>query len=256
MPDLLALLQVDLPSDVRTNVMIILRWVHFAAGIAWIGLLYFFNLVNVPFMKGLDAGTRSRIYAPLMSRALWWFRWGSVVTVLAGFGYWNMIVAADARNAVASGIADASGGRAIWSFILIWTLAFMVEMGVMMSPAESLRRGPVLAVIIGVVIFLAAWVFVSINSHGWESNRLLSIGIGGGIGWFMMLNVWGLIWRMQKRMIGWMEANALQGTPLPEKAASYARLTFLASRVNFVLSFPMLFFMGAASHYPMFGNVG
>jgi hypothetical protein len=33
-----------------------------------------------------------------------------------------------------------------------------------------------------------------------------------------------------------------------------ARLTFLASRLNFALSFPMLFFMGAASHYPMFGK--
>jgi len=36
--------------------------------------------------------------------------------------------------------------------------------------------------------------------------------------------------------------------------ARFARLTFLASRLNFVLSFPMLFFMGAASHYPMFGK--
>jgi hypothetical protein len=30
------------------------------------------------------------------------------------------------------------------------------------------------------------------NEHGWESNRLLSIGIGGGLGWIMMLNVWGI----------------------------------------------------------------
>ena len=108
--------------------------------------------------------------------------------------------------------------------------------------------------VMAVVVFAAGWVFVSLNSHGWESNRLLCIGVGGGIGWFMMFNVWGLIWRMQKRMIGWMEQNALNGTPLPEKAADFARLTFLASRVNFWLSFPMLFFMGAASHYPRFGS--
>jgi uncharacterized membrane protein len=81
---------------------------------------------------------------------------------------------------------------------------------------------------------------------------LLSIGVGGGIGWFMMFNVWGLAWRMQKRMIGWMEQNALNGAPLPEKAAHFARLTFLTLRLNFWLSFPMLFFMGAASHYTMF----
>jgi len=36
---------------------IILRWLHFVAGITWIGLLYFFNLVNVPLQKGLDAET-------------------------------------------------------------------------------------------------------------------------------------------------------------------------------------------------------
>ncbi|MGE0407316.1 MAG: urate hydroxylase PuuD [Candidatus Korobacteraceae bacterium] len=255
MPEPVALLlQIEMPQDIRTNIMMAFRWVHFLAGIAWVGLLYFFNLVNVPFMKGLEASTRSRIYGPLMSRALWWFRWGSVATVFAGFGYWNMIVASDARSAVALGV-DASGGRAIWSFLLIWTLAFMVEMGIMMSPLEALRKGPVLGVITAVVIFGAAWIWVSMNSHGWESNRLLSIGVGGGIGWFMMFNVWGLIWRMQKRMIGWMEQNTLNGTALPEKAAQYARLTFLASRVNFWLSFPMLFFMGAASHYPMFGGI-
>jgi uncharacterized membrane protein len=250
MPILMAMLQIDLPADVRTNIMMLLRWVHLAAGILWIGLLYFFNLVNVPFQKGLEPSTRSRVYGPLMGRALWWFRWSSVVTVLAGFGYWNMIVAADARN------AGASGGRAIWSFLVIWTLAFMIEMAVMMAPAEGLRKGPVLGIIVSVVVLAASWAFVCVNSHGWESNRLLAIGIGGGMGWFMMFNVWGLIWRMQKRMLGWMEQNAAQGTPMPEQAAKFARLTFLASRVNFVLSFPMLFFMGAASHYPMFGNIG
>jgi uncharacterized membrane protein len=61
---------------------------------------------------------------------------------------------------------------------------------------------------------------------------------------------------MQKRMIRWTEQSAASGTPPPAQAASYARLTFLASRVNFVLSFPMLFFMAAASHYPMFNALG
>jgi uncharacterized membrane protein len=240
------LLQIDFPQDIRMNIMMVLRWIHFVAGITWVGLLYFFNLVNLPFLQGLESSTRSRIYGPLMSRALWWFRWGSVATVLAGFGYWNMIVAADAGN------AGVSGGRAMWSFIVIWTAAFLVEMGMLMSPAAVLRKGPVLGVVMAIVIFVAGWLFVAMNSHGWESNRLLSIGVGGGIGWFMMFNVWGLVWRMQKRMIGWMEQNALNGTPLPEKAAHFARLTFLASRLNFWLSFPMLFFMGAASHYPLF----
>jgi uncharacterized membrane protein len=226
--------------------MMLLRWFHFLAGITWIGLLYFFYLVNFPFLQGLEGSTRSRIYGPLMSRAMWWFRWAAVVTVVAGFGYWNIIVAADAGN------AGVTGGRAIWSFIVIWTLAFMIEMGMLMSPVEALRKGWVLGISVAIVVFLAAWAFVHVNTHGWESNRLLSIGVGGGIGWFMMFNVWGLVWRMQKRTIHWMEQNALNGAPLPQKAAQFARVTSLTTKLNFWLSFPMLFFMGAASHYPIF----
>jgi len=244
----MALLQAHFPTDGPTNAMIVMRWIHFVAGITWIGLLYFFNLVNIPLLNELDASTRSRVFAPLMSRAMWWFRWCSVVTVLVGFGYWQMIVSADAHN------AGMSGHRAIYSFFIIWTLAFVIEMGVLMSPAEALRKGPVFAVIMTVVIVAAAWAFVCINSHGWESNRLLSIGIGGGIGWVMMFNVWGLVWRMQKRLIQWTRDNQANGTPMPAKAAQFSRLTLLATRLSFWLSFPLLFFMGAASHYPMFGK--
>jgi uncharacterized membrane protein len=104
------------------------------------------------------------------------------------------------------------------------------------------------------VVVAAAWLFLSINDHGWESNRLLSIGIGGGIGWVMMLNVWGVIWRIQKRLIAWTKDNAENGTPIPEQAKRMARMVFLTSRANAYLSIPLLFFMGAASHYPMFGK--
>jgi uncharacterized membrane protein len=235
------------PSDAASTVPIVMRWIHFVAGIIWIGLLYFFNLVNAPLMKELDGGTKSRVFPALMSRAMWWFRWSSVVTVFVGFGYWNMIVAADARN------GGASGGRAIWSFLAIWTLAAIVEIGIVMSPAEPLKNGPALGIIVAVLIAISSYVYVILNSHGWESNRLLSIGIGGGIGWFMMFNVWGIIWRIQKKMIRWM-TDAQSGTPMPPEAAKLGRIGMLVSRVNFVVSFPMLFFMGAASHYPFLGS--
>ncbi len=237
---------VSLPAGGAVNALILVRWIHFLAGITWIGLLYFFNLVNVPFQRELDAPTRMKVVPLLMPRALWWFRWASVVTVLAGISYWMNIVTTDAHN------ANASPGRAIWSFFVLWTAAFAVEMGLLMSPAETLRKGAVFGTICGIAVFAAAYGYLTLNSDGWESNRLLAIGIGGGIGWFMMFNVWGLIWRMQKKIIRWTRENPA-GTPPPE-FAKFARLTFLASRLNFVLSFPMLFFMGAASHYPMFGK--
>jgi uncharacterized membrane protein len=142
---------------------------------------------------------------------------------------------------------------AIGSFFVIWTLVFALEMGLLMSPAEALK-GPVLGIVIGIAVVVAACFYLALNSHGWESNRLLSIGIGGGLGWFMLLNVWGLLWRAQKKIIRWTSEAAAAGTPMPGDAAKLARLSLLVSRLNFALSFPMLFFMAAASHYPMFGN--
>jgi len=242
--------QMAFPGATDTALMLA-RWIHFVAGITWVGLLYFFNLVNVPFMLDLDAKAKGVVIPKLMPRALWWFRWSAAVTVLMGFGYWNYIVETDARNAVAAGLAASAGGM-IGSFFGLWTLAFVIEMGLLMSPADVLRKGTMLTLIMVVVVCLTAWLFLSFNQHGWESNRALAIGIGGGLGWFMLLNVWGIIWRMQKKLIRWTEINANDGTPLPPEAAKLSRIVFLCARLNFWLSFPMLFFMGAASHYIMF----
>ena len=90
---------INLPQDSNTNILMMFRWIHFMAGITWIGLLYFFNLVNVPFMKELDAQTKGKVVPNLMPKALWWFRWGSVITVLAGIAYWMVIVSTDGQAA-------------------------------------------------------------------------------------------------------------------------------------------------------------
>ncbi len=66
------------------EVLIGLRWVHFVAGITWIGLLYWFNLVNVPFQGQLDAALKPQVNPPLFSRTLFWFRHSAWVTVAAG----------------------------------------------------------------------------------------------------------------------------------------------------------------------------
>jgi uncharacterized membrane protein len=105
-----------------------------------------------------------------------------------------------------------------------------------------------------ILMIAAALTFLGLNNHEWESNRTLSIGVGGGLGLVMLLNVWGLIWRANKKVICWTEQNAATGAALPDDLARFARKAYLASRANFALSFPMLFFMAAASHYPMFGR--
>ncbi|HEY6121782.1 MAG TPA: hypothetical protein VIV66_17630, partial [Pyrinomonadaceae bacterium] len=80
------------PPNSDALLRILFRWLHFVAGITWIGLLYFFNLINVPFQKGLDAETKKKVNPDLLLRTLWYFRWGAVITVLAGLAYFAMYI--------------------------------------------------------------------------------------------------------------------------------------------------------------------
>ncbi len=68
-----------------------LVWIHVLAGITWIGLLYYFNFVQVPALAdaagdegGPGGAGITKYVAP---RALWWFRWGAVLTWLSGAAY-------------------------------------------------------------------------------------------------------------------------------------------------------------------------
>jgi uncharacterized membrane protein len=72
----------SLPQDALDNEQIVLRWIHLVSGIIWVGLLYFFNLIGVPAMKQLEPAVRAKMFPALMTRAMWWFRWSALVTVL------------------------------------------------------------------------------------------------------------------------------------------------------------------------------
>ncbi|HSB44620.1 MAG TPA: urate hydroxylase PuuD [Nitrospira sp.] len=154
---------------------ILFRWVHFLAGITWIGLLYFFNLINAAFLKSLDGPTKNVVIPKLMPAALNWFRHGATVTVLAGIALYFYMYSKGGTGAMA-------------------------------------------------------------------------LGIGGLLGIIMMANVHAIIWPNQKKIIAAVSAAA-QGTPAPAEMAQWGRTALLASRVNFMLSIPMLFFMGAGSHF-------
>ncbi len=236
------------PTDFQTNFLMLLRWIHFVAGITWIGLLYFLNVVSIPFMKELDSPTRAKITPGLMLRVLHWFRWSALVTVLAGLAYWGQIVSSDARN------AGVSSATPIWSFFLTWTVTWAILYALLIPGKGILDKGWFLAILYIIIILHSMHFFLHLNRGGWESNRLLAIGLGGGIGWMMLLNVWGVVWRIQKRLIAWTKANVENGTPIPDKAPRMARMAFLTARINAWLTLPLLFLMGAASHYPMFGR--
>jgi uncharacterized membrane protein len=161
---------------------ILSRWGHVLAGITWIGLLYYFNLVQGAFMGEAAGGTKTDVVTKLMPRALWWFRWGAMITLIAG-----------------------------------------------------------LLIIIN-----------RVSSGGWEvmgSSWGITISIGGILGIIMWFNVWFIIWPNQKVIIATTQAAAAKGEA-PQGLGNRARVAFLASRTNTMLSIPMLFFMGAASHGP------
>lgn len=164
--------------------LLLIRWVHFVAGITWIGLLYYFNIVQVPFMKETDPATKSGVVQKLVPRALWWFRYGALVTVIAGL-----------------------------------------------------------------LLLQEHWQgFGNLFSSSWGT----SISIGGLLGIIMLFNVWVFIWPNQKQVIRMTTEAAANKTAPPPEMAKHARIAYLASRTNFILSFPMLFFMGASSHFSFF----
>ena len=167
--------------------LFLLRWIHFLAGITWIGLLYYFNFVQTPFFAETEPAIRSGAIQKLVPRALWWFRWGAMFTFLSG--------------------------------ILIY----------LHKLAQAGLEG-----------------FFS-TSYGW------AITVGGTLGTIMFLNVWLVIWPNQKVVIASATQVAQGGQAIPE-AAARGRRAALTSRTNTLFSIPMLFYMGAASHYAFFGE--
>ena len=148
------------------------RWLHFMAGVMWVGLLYYFNFVQMAALKSAAAdGSAAAINRHIAPRALAWFRWAAVATWITG-------AALLGKN---------------------FTAAFALEAG-----------------------------------H-------LPIGIGAWLGTIMLVNVWVLLWPAQKQALGLVEATEGQ------KSAARRR-ALLVSRLNLALSFPLLFFMGAAGH--------
>lgn len=66
------------------GIMFVFRWFHIFFGIVWIGLLYYFNFVQGSFFAETDAATKSNAIQKLVPRALWWFRYGALFTLIFG----------------------------------------------------------------------------------------------------------------------------------------------------------------------------
>jgi uncharacterized membrane protein len=70
------------------SLLFLLRWLHLLGGVAWVGMLYYFNFVQTPFFATADPAVRSGMIAGgLVGRALWWFRWAAMLTFVTGWLY-------------------------------------------------------------------------------------------------------------------------------------------------------------------------
>jgi uncharacterized membrane protein len=153
-----------------------LRYLHVFAGILWIGLLYYFNFVQIPTMPSVPAELKPGVTKYIAPAALFWFRWSALVTVLLGL-----------------------------------LLAEMTTPGY-----------------IG-------------NALGFEEGYR-TIGTGMWLGLIMAANVWFVIWPNQKRALGIVVVD-------DEKKARSASLAMMASRINLILSLPMLYCMIMGGHH-------
>ncbi|GAC1576097.1 MAG: urate hydroxylase PuuD [Sphingomicrobium sp.] len=147
---------------------VIIRWLHVFFGITWIGLLYYFNFVQIPMMPKIPAELKPGVSKYIAPEALFFFRWGAAFTVLAGL-------------------------------LLAWFNGYFHE------------------------------------AFGFKPGFRL-IGTGMWLGLIMAFNVWFIIWPNQKRALGLVEADA-------DSKAKSARTAMLTSRINTLLSIPMLYAM-------------
>lgn len=148
------------------------RWLHTFVGIVWIGLLYYFNFVQIPTMPKIPAELKPGVSKHIAPSALFFFRWGAAATVLFG-----LIIAIQA-------------GYAHQAFTL--------------------------------------------------QDPFKLIGIGMWLALIMAFNVWFIIWPNQKKALGIVEAD----DAAKAKAATTAMMT---SRLNTLLSIPMLYCMVSAN---------
>ena len=105
---MLLLADVDV-GQVRAILQLALRWVHILAGIIWIGHLFFFNVVQGAFEGKLDADTKKKVIPELRPRALFWFRWGAMITIISG-----LLIIGDKWSQTAPTFSGAGAGQTIW----------------------------------------------------------------------------------------------------------------------------------------------
>jgi uncharacterized membrane protein len=165
-----------------------LRFLHITCGVMWIGLLWYFNFVQIPTMPKVPAELKGGVTGYIAPAALFWFRWGAMGTIFFG-----IVLALRNHYLLEAYTLDFSEGAAGWPMV----------------------------------------------------PKYLAIGIGMWLGTIMWFNVWFVIWPNQQKALN--IAGKYPDLPADQKAAA-AKTAMIFSRINTLLSVPMLFSMVAAGH--------
>ncbi len=95
------------------------RWIHVLVGIMWIGILWYFNFVQIPNMPNIPDEQKPAIGKVIAPAALWYFRWGAMLTIISG------IILAWANGYLVEAITLSEGSRAIGIGMYLGTIMFL-----------------------------------------------------------------------------------------------------------------------------------
>ena len=186
------------------------RWGHVVSGITWIGLLYFFNVVQVPAYAEMEPAARNNAIDKLTNRALWWFRWAAVLTLVTGI----LLLIVDPKDMYDGDFIKTAPGIGIYSGILLALTMFLnvwlviwpnqqkvianarnVQAGGEADPeAASAGRRALLASRMNMIFSLPMLVFMVGTSHfPYDTDAVAPTGSSRAIFWIIWVIVWAVL---------------------------------------------------------------
>ena len=226
---------------------ILFRWIHVVAGIMWIGLLYWFNFVNIPFQGTIDGETKKTITPELFPRILYWFRWGALYTWVTGV---LLLFLVFYHGGLMFDMDGAWGLPSYVSLVVVF-LGFFVYDYLYKGP---LAKNDIVATAVSALL-VAGVLYLFEGWAGW-TYRAYMIHLGAMFGTFMLMNVWMVIWPAQRKIIPAVKAGEAPDMALMGQAV-------MRSKHNTYMSVPLVWTMlnmhsvtvGADSRYILWAVV-
>lgn len=181
------------------------RWGHLLFGIAWIGLLYYFNFVQGGYFKQATPEALSDAKAKLAPSALWWFRWGAMFTFITGV----VLLLGVQKQGVMNEYIVVGALFGTLMFLNVWLIIWpnqKIALGLIQNGGDAAAAGAkALLASRTNTLFSAPMAYCMLASPhiGYDSGNLLSVN-GGGAGLIAMLVI-----------IAALEANAIVGKQGP-----------------------------------------